>query len=343
VRDDNAPLPGVWVTGRLLSGEPAEFVALTGRGGRVDVDVPATGTWEVRADAGAAGWAMVRASAGSGTTPVTLEIEPTSTVTGRVVDDRGRPVPGARVVPGGRGARIEVPHGFRIDVAPPPLPETRTGADGRFVLNLPEREGVAYVFDVHAPGHASESLVVPAARVEVAVALDRFGALRLPCECRVDPEAVEIVVSTYERRGRRVAGTVAARIEDGTLVADGVAPGRIELQVLRGGALPPGRFPLAPGATATQPAIVVGAGGSLEALVTDGAEPLPERWVYARGPNGAVVAQTDAKGRARFASLQPGGYTLLVAGQDPVSEKRNRRVIVTEGRTASATVVLDRP
>ena len=271
-----------------------------------------------------------------------LTFEPGVEVAGRVVDDTGKPVP---------GARVELTPEYRFD---PKQVHDVTGEDGRFRLS-PVAAG-RYRLKAGAEGFAETerpgTLVVEEAVSNLEVTLDRGAMLSgnilgLPAEDlpQVEVEArgdhgVTLPAST-DGRGRYEVGplapgdwTVTARLWDDqrqakTRVAIRRSDRRFD-QVLKRDLEFEERLAL-----------------TLQVLYDD--EPLPDARVSVRGQRITAerTAMTDYEGRVRFEDLAPETYRIglrharnMVVHNDQVDLQQDRDLVIRlQGATVGGLVV----
>lgn len=197
----------------------------TGDDGRFRSIVPPDARWLIAAAPGHLPRVVPLTAIGMGET---IELEPALRISGGVVDDRGEPVPGARVeavlppLPPGSPERLRVDRPAR----------TWTGADGRFLLGLLPRRA-RYELSVSRPGHESVrtsvaptsgegavTLVLPRDRAAFGRVLDGAGGPVAGARVRLSAE------------NRHAGATAEAETgDDGRFELSGLEPGRFLLHV----------------------------------------------------------------------------------------------------------------
>ncbi|MHC4162383.1 MAG: hypothetical protein ACYSUM_09665 [Planctomycetota bacterium] len=347
----NAPLPGIWVSGRLnaswrIEAGRRDFIAMTGGQGRVDVAGLAEGPWIIRADAGARGSARRDLNLARGRNPLPLHLVGRPLVRGIVVDDRKRPVAGARierVVEKRTPANRKLPPGA-FD-RHPQLPAVRTDRAGHFGLGLPHNRRM-YVFLAKAPGHHYQYFEVAARprKKRLVVTLPRLAAVALPLKWvdgrgRPIPDDIVMSISRRLRDKRWIDTGITAHVVKGRLRATGLPPVQLRFSAVRGSAWAPAFVLRAKsGRVLESPPVQLRSGGTIEGEVTDGGRPLAAFLLYV----GTRPARTDAQGKFRVTGLPPRVYAIQAEGQTEESRLRNRAVRAADGFVGNVAVRISR-
>ncbi len=317
--------PGAVLSGRVLSpaGQPvpgaevsllpegatapsllSAAAALSDEEGRYRLEGLSPGTHAVRAGHEEYRPALRRLEVRAGTNALDLTLEPGAAVSGRVVDPRGAPVAGARVVahppPG------ETPRG---------LPDAATsGADGSFTLPgladgvyrlLAEREGFA------RSREGREVVVAGRSVTGIEIELTPGGAIAGQLLGLDLAELSRVQVRTGSGQTGRV-------LPDGGYRIDNVEPGRqrVVAAMAGGSRQAEGEVDLEPGAAEAQLDLDFGQGLKLTGRVLRGGEPVAGEGVLLSGAAGAGRwGDTDVDGRFRFEGLDPGRYRLQVVSR----------------------------
>ncbi|RKH82119.1 hypothetical protein D7Y21_28920, partial [Corallococcus sp. AB045] len=252
-------------------------------------------------------WALGSQGAGlledvaSGTQDVTLELEVSQPLTGRVVDEDGAPLSNVQVT--------------LLHTGTARFFDTRTGADGRFSLGpLPEdtygllaaQQGriTAWMQEV-AVGPLPEDVVLFSPRRIVGTVVDGEQPVAGATVTEVDGDRV----TTTDARGR--------------FTFDGLSPGEYTLEAEQGGLLAREPVTLPEDPREVQVTLRLGTTFFVEATVRDTAgKPVAQAEVsanlpseiakYAVTPFFQPLGRTDADGRIRLGPLQARGYTFQV-------------------------------
>jgi hypothetical protein len=353
VSSKSAPLPGIWVSGRLNVNRRLEgrrnFIAMTGGEGRVDVAGLAQGPWIIRAEAGARGTARRDFILARGRNPLRLQLSGRRPlVSGVVVDDRKRPVAGARierVVVKRNRANRDLPRGAFDRF--PQLPALRTDRSGRFGLDLPRyRRG--YLFRATAPGYETLRFEVVARprKKPLVVTLPRLAAVALPLQwvdgrSRPIPDDIVMSISRRSPKNRRawINTGITAHVAEGRLGATGLPAGQLQFSAVRGSAWAPLFLVTAkPGSVLEKPPVRLRTGGALEGEVIEGGQPVPGFLLYV----GTRPARTDARGRFRVTGLPPRSYAIHADDQTEESRLKNVGVRTSDGFVGKVTVRINR-
>ncbi|RKG98157.1 MSCRAMM family protein, partial [Corallococcus carmarthensis] len=253
-------------------------------------------------------WALGPQGAGlqedvvTGTQDVTLELEPSHPLTGRVVDEDGAPLPNTRVTVLHTGTARYF--------------ETKTGADGRFSVGpLPDND--TYGLLAAHPGRLTEWKQELAAGPMVEDVV--LFAPRRIVGTVVDGEQPVAGATVTELDGERVATTDA----QGRFTFDGLSPDDYTLEAEQGGLLARESVTLTEDQREAQVTLRLGTTFFVEATVRDTAgKPVAHAEVNADLPSeiaehyGSPIFQslggTDADGRVRLGPLQARSYTFQV-------------------------------
>ncbi|HET9229567.1 MAG TPA: carboxypeptidase-like regulatory domain-containing protein, partial [Thermoanaerobaculia bacterium] len=279
--------------------------------------------------------AQVRAVRPPTEKPVVIRLEPSADLKGRVVDEAGAPVPGARIELVWQDYLPEEPD---RPVGRPILRNTRADEDGRFqVRGLPE--GSAQV-------SAAAPAFVPLQAVEVS--LPRPEELRLVLERgavlqgRVTTAAGEPVPGV--RVG--VSGAAAATNDDGLYWLEGAEVGRQEVIFLHpthGRVAKP--FEIQPGVNVLD--LAFEAGIEVSGRVIDGSgKPVPGARVelspeYRFDPRQYRDFAGD-DGRFRLSMVVPGKYRLSAGADGFVDTERPGTVTVADEPVSNLEITIDR-
>ena len=253
-----------------------------------------------------------------------IALAPAASVAGRVVDEKGKPVAGARVriARGGGAGRA-----WRPGAAPGAARETVTGPDGTFRLE-PLTRANGETLEASKSGYVSAeralTLASGQALTGVSLALrtglsargrvtDQQGAALAGAEVRVAP--------ADERGGRRgFRGGPADNAPDattggdGAFVVSGLEQGAYRVTVTRDGYAPKTApsLPVQAKAATVWPPIVLSRGAGVAGTVKDGAgHPVIGAGVGLFSDGGMLMTTTDASGAFRFDNLPPGRPGLL--------------------------------
>ncbi len=283
---------------------------------------------------------------------LTIELAPAASVSGQVLSEDGKPVPGATVMAQvSRGRRRDWLLGEHLDAL-----KTTTGADGRFTLTgLPSAARVRLEVrasgygtvggwrygedgEVVAPAEGVELKLPPAAPVEVAAVEKGTGRA---------VEDVTPVAIVFGKTSWKVGQPVAGK--KGQFRWSDLPPGRgrVMLTPRRGvpdkWTGPSGAFESSAGRTARVRLELV-KGQLAEILITNAetGKPVPEAFVHASSREQRLSAQGNS-GEDGIAKLcvVPGTYQIDFAGAARyVNSRPDLKLEVEEGKTARFTVAL---
>lgn len=232
----------------------------------------------------------------AGENSLDFSLERGSEISGRVVDEDGRPVP---------GARIALFEGFRSW----DLPSATSGPDGSFTL-----ESVAdgtYRIQGAKEGYAGgegQELTVAGSVGGVEVKLGRGGAIVGQLKGLDFTELSQVRVSLSGRR-EHLLGRVAP---DGSYRIDNVSPGEHQVRAtVRGERQADGTVTLEEGAAEVRLDLEFGGGHLLTGRVVRNGEAVRGHVVTLEGPS-ERWGETDHEGRFRFEGLEPGSYKLEI-------------------------------
>lgn len=250
-----------------------------------------------------------------------LTLEGGAEVRGRVVDEGGAPVP---------GARVSLREGWRSW----DLPRGVSGADGSFTLTsvadgtyhlLAEKEG-------YARNEEGQEVTVAGSSVGgVEVKLGRGGAVAGQLLGLDFTDLAQVRV--FSEGGGSRTGMVRP---DGSYRVENLSPGRRRIvAALPGGTRQAeGEVDLEPGVSEARLDLDFGGGVTLTGRVLRNGEPLSSAMVSLGGPGGGRWGQTDHEGRFRFEGLEEGSYELAVTTgggtrhQEKVEVAEDRDVLI---------------
>jgi len=313
------PVPAAVVEARHDGGPGAEepgldrAAALSMDGGLVIFRTLKPARFWITADAGWDGWGRQVATVGDGVAEVQLELSHPRTLTGRVVDGKGRPVEGA--VAWTDSSKLVA----------------RTRGDGRFALNRVRRRTTI----VHAkkPGHATAKAAWvrggDGALRKRDVVLPRLArvACRLAWKDRGGGDPVpEDILCRAEGKGFADLSTW----EDGRLVFHLPPKARVRLTQLAGSAV------VRPAHYRLRDAIPLYRGAAIEGSVRGAGEGV---LVFARAHERVMAARTDADGRFAFAAVPPGSVALETEGQTEESRRAHALLTAEDGAVLDVELV----
>ncbi len=320
VDSDGQPLAGALVSAREASGQAAFPFSESGRSRGEPATTGADGGF--RLGGFAAGAVLSVQVSAEGYLPVSrrgvrlpteapllVRLEPAATLTGRVVDTRGRPVAQALVGPSSRVWSQGV-HSF-----------VRTDDDGEFSLS-PVAAGVQ-VLEARKEGYvtsAPRSVEVTAGREppKVEIVLEAAAVL----EGRVlTPDGIAVSgarVTATRRREVQVPGQEALTDGDGRFVLDQLAPGPVTVRAEKEG-FTSAEVEAEAGGAASGVELVLGRGVEVSGFLADAAgEPLPAREValslsairFAMAGEARATSRTD--GSFTISGVADGSYRITV-------------------------------
>lgn len=323
------PVEGAWITALATHGTLERQTRSDRDGSFAFASLPPSVTLLVERSAGSGGSVRLDVDVPEGgKKSVRLVLpDPREAIPVRVVDARGLGVSAAQVT----AHALEPEATLRATVF----------TDRRGEASLADAKGLALRLEIHAPGHATRVLDVPAAATEVRAELRASESLTGEVRSsRRDPLA-QAEITIYGPDGARHVRTGA----DGTFVVDDLAPGPVRVRVRASGFAPEtfevivaetgGRRPTA------LKRVELDEEGAVEGVVVDargdavpGArvakDSVPVYLVAGATPPGLALA--DARGRFRLAELGAGTVTLEAYAPD-VGRARLEGVRVTSGRT----------
>lgn len=231
----------------------------------------------------------------AGENSLDFSLERGSEISGRVVDEDGRPIP---------GAQVSLSEGFRSWN----LPSGMTGPDGSFRL-----EGVVdgtYKIQGAKEGYAGgegQDVTVAGSVGSIEVKLSRGGAIVGQLKGLDFTELSQVRVSLSGRD--RLMGRVAP---DGSYRIDNVAPGEHQVRAsVRGERQADGQVTLEAGVAEVRLDLEFGGGNLLTGRVVRNGEAVRGQVVTLEGPT-EHWGETDHEGRFRFEGLEVGRYELEV-------------------------------
>lgn len=232
--------------------------------------------------------------------PAHYELRVDRAVTGRVLDDRGRAVGGARVK---LGLSEQRRMGGQGAVRMSPWAEVRADDDGRFQFEgVPQGMDVELMFDVDVEGHGNaqqrewsrdaEGIALIVARVA-----DRSGVA-----LRVRPTPDQGHIDRMARGRARLRGvvpqTAAYDADRGEFLFERVPPGIYRLEVLLSGYAPNREHRIEVGAEDTEQVVQLSRGQTLEGRVVDASSGEPIEGALVRWtPSPVHRATTGSNGR----------------------------------------------
>jgi uncharacterized GH25 family protein/protocatechuate 3,4-dioxygenase beta subunit len=260
-----------------------------------------------------------------------LSLEGGAEVRGRVVDEGGVPVPGARVSLREGGRSWDLPSGV-------------SGADGGFTLEgvtdgtyrlLGEKEGFA------RDEEGQEVVVAGSSVGGLEIKLGRGGAIAGQLLGLDFAELSQVQVRTDMGRGGGRTGMVRP---DGSYRIENLAPGkrRVSASLPGGTRQADGEVELEPGVSEVRLDLDFGEGFTLTGRVLRNGEPLAGERVSLSGPATGRWGETDHEGRFRFEALAEGSYELAVmsrggARHEEKVELTGDRDVLVEFRTVSVS------
>jgi protocatechuate 3,4-dioxygenase beta subunit len=235
-----------------------------------------------------------------------LSLEGGAEVRGRVVDESGTPVP---------GARVSLHEGWRSW----DLPSGVSGADGGFTLEgvadgtyrlLGEKEGFA------SDEEGQEVVVAGSSVGGMEVKLSRGGAVTGQL---LGLDFTDLAQVRIRSEG---SGTVRA---DGSYRVENLAPGkqRIVASLPGGTRQAEGEVELEPGVSEVRLDLDFGQGVTLTGRVLRNGEPLAGEMVSVSGAGAGRWGETDHEGRFRFEALAEGSYELAVMSRGGARHQEN--------------------
>jgi uncharacterized GH25 family protein len=236
----------------------------------------------------------------AGENTLDLSLEGGAEVRGRVVDEGGAPVP---------GARVSLREGWRSW----DLPNGVSGADGSFTL-AGVADGTYHMLaekDGYARNDEGQEVTVAGSSVGgIEVKLGRGGAIAGQLLGLDFTDLAQVQVRSDGGGVGRV-GTVRP---DGTYRIENLAPGkRRVVATLPGGTRQAdGEVEVEPGVSETRLDLDFGEGVTLTGRVLRNGEPLPSAMVSLNGAGAGRWGETDHEGRFRFEAVAEGSYELAV-------------------------------
>ena len=366
VHPDGRPIEGATVTAykwvrkyRMVHSEPQAIAEVTTK---------ADGSFSFRARAGeqgvsmlahkkglALGWADLRF--GVGKLEATIELVRARTLAGKVVDEAGRPIRGAKVIMSLRPARRVSGRGWLAGHAEIPQLVRQTGADGRFSFdNVPAQyEGE---FHVRAPGRA---MLDTSFRGRRRTPRPRGEEIKLSLAVGANIEAVAVEKATGKPVGDVALVAVNYRAiepqlgvciskKDGRYRWEGLPAGSYELALpnptrsAAEWAADPVKVKAKPGETATGKKIELIRGGLAEVAVIDAenGKPIehPNVGLWQKGKRWFQFAGAGKDGIVRV-RLVPGEYNISYVTAWRYSSFRSAgKVTVVEGKASRIEVKL---
>jgi protocatechuate 3,4-dioxygenase beta subunit len=288
--------------------------------GRYRLDGVAPGTRTVQAEHKSYRRAVRDLEVRPGENTLDISLEGGSEVRGRVVDEGGAPVPGARVM-------------LREGMRSWDLPSGVSGADGGFTL-----EGVAdgtYTLlgekDGFARDEGQEVVVAGSSVGGLEVKLGRGGAVTGQLLGLDFTELSQVQIRADGGMGGRT-GTVRP---DGSYRIENLAPGKRRIVASLPGATrqADGEVELEPGVSEVRLDLDFGEGFALTGRVLRNGEPLPGEMVSIN-PSGSPGrwGETDHEGRFRFEGLAEGSYDLAVMSRGGSGTRHQEKVELTGDR-----------
>jgi protocatechuate 3,4-dioxygenase beta subunit len=265
-----------------------------------------------------------------------------ATLTGRVLDSGGNPVPGTKVVWEAYRADEETLVDETRGAAPVPLGETATDSEGRFRVTL-DKPGVEVAIRV-LPGALAGALLPGPYDSSEDVEIDD---IELPAAEKVSGRVTDETgkpVSGAKIRAR--SGSLfeeddVVRYAETTTGADGAfsianAPGKSgSLSVRAPGYAPSSQFSMRRTGLAN---VTLASGGTVSGTVLDPAGKPAEGAIVL---SGSLAARSDASGTYRLGGVPRGTQTMEAVGKGDLAA-RNDAVRVKKGETAEVTLRLAR-
>ncbi|MFQ5700515.1 MAG: carboxypeptidase regulatory-like domain-containing protein [Acidobacteriota bacterium] len=270
---------------------------------------------------------------------VRLLLRRAASVSGMVVDDRGRPLPNVGVerkqTSGGMGIRIRAGGGSA----------TTTDADGRFELDGLERGPMTLTFS-HPGFETSETDIdttedVRDLRVSLSRGMEIAGTVLSEEGAPIAEATVTASAAGSDRFGESVSATTAP---DGTFVLEGLPEGRYAVKAEATGLQPAVQngVVLSSGVSPPPLELRMSGGVSLRGEVTGIREDeLAQVSVNAVRPGGGfgVTAPVDASGRFEMRGLRPGPVTLVARSGILGGRSLSKTVEIPAGTTEYETTI----